>query len=78
MRPTALDLARILLNMLRQLGYWKPADPAPGDPDPSDDHYTTVDQVRQQALIWHAGPVTGQAISGWAAWVNSMPRFPVP
>lgn len=72
-RPNALDLARMLLMILRQLGYWKPANPPPPNPDPDDDNFTTIDQVRNQAVAWHPDKI--QQIGICYAHISAFPRF---
>ena len=45
--PGPADLARWLLQALKDLGYWKPADPPrpPAPPLPSDGSYASTQQV---------------------------------
>jgi hypothetical protein len=44
--PSLHGLAAVLLKMLKDCGYWKPADVRPPAPPlPQDDQFTSTDQV---------------------------------
>ena len=75
--PGPADLARWFLRILKDLGYWKPADPPrpPAPPLPSDDSYANTQQVYDAFLTMNNTQTVKNHAFSIKQWIDGCPRL---